>query len=136
MLDIPPACYRRSGRSAGHSPRVLSTEWTLCWTFPPRVIDGVDLVLDIPPACYRRSGRSAGHLPACYRRSGRSAGHFPRVLSTEGAWCWRCFRFPRPRGRNVVSDIIRIVFIIILTQAPLFLPLRAQSFSYRVGDRG
>ena len=28
VLDISPECYRRSGRSAGHSPRVLSTEWT------------------------------------------------------------------------------------------------------------
>ena len=50
---------------------------------PPRVIDGVDVVLDIPPSVIDGVDVVLNISPACYRRSGRSAGHFPRVLSTE-----------------------------------------------------
>ena len=69
MLDIPP--------------RVIDGV-DIVLDIPPRVIDGVDVVLDIsPPSVIDGGGVVLDISPTCYRRSGRSAGHFPRVLSTE-----------------------------------------------------
>ena len=83
MLDIPPACYRRSGRSDGHFPPHVIDGVDVVLNIPPRVIDGVDVVLDIPPSVIDGVDVVLDISPACYRRSERSAGHSPRVLSTE-----------------------------------------------------